>query len=206
MKRSRHFRPITIGLIGASAFALAACKQDEEQATTFPDQKACIAESAKPGATVTEDQCTSAYAQAVQTNQQSAPRYDAMAACEEQHGAGNCQQAESSSGFGSVFLPIVTGFLLGKMLSGGGGLFGQPMYNRAGGGFTTPGGGIFGSNRGTSVVPSSTFNKPATTFNKPPMSSKSFSSSGSSWNGSQSAVKSQGGFGSSFKGGSSFGG
>lgn len=193
MKRSRTMRPLTIGLIGASAFVLAACKPETEQATAFPDLKSCIAESAKPGASVTEDQCTTAYAQAVQTNVESAPRYDAMTACEEQHGVGNCQAQVSpeGGGGGSIFMPLLTGFLLGKMLSGGG-LMSQPLYPQKGGGFATPGGQGFNTNRGSATVPTSTFNKPATTFDKAPMSSKPTTG----WN-NKSTVKSTGGFGSS---------
>lgn len=202
MKRSRHFRPITIGLIGASAFALAACKEEDSQATAFPDLQSCIAESVRANASVTESECTNAYSQALQTNQEAAPRYDALAACEETHGAGNCEQQVQSSGggMGSVFLPILTGFLLGKMMSGGGGLMGQPLNAKAGGGFATPGGSTFSSNRGTSAVPASTFNKPAPTYNKPPISSAKASPSGGGFNNSQSTVRSQGGFGSSASG------
>ncbi|MFT3689009.1 DUF1190 domain-containing protein [Paenirhodobacter sp.] len=195
MKRSRTMRPLTIGLIGASAFALAACKTEAqtEQATAFPDLKSCLAESARPGATVTEDECTTAYAQAMQTNMESAPRYDAMASCEEQHGVGNCQAqvSEGGGGMGSIFMPLLTGFLLGKMMSGGG-LMSQPLYPQKNGGFATPGGQAFSNNRGASTVPTSTFNKPATTFDKAPMSSKPTTG----WN-SKSPVKSTGGFGSS---------
>lgn len=195
MKRSRAMRPLTIGLIGASAFALAACKPQTEEATAFPDLKSCLAETVKPDATMTEDDCATAYAQAVQTNMDSAPRYDAMTACEEQHGVGNCEaQVNPNGGGGSIFMPLLTGFLLGKMLSGGGGLMSQPLYPQRGGGFATPGGQVFGNNRGSATVPASTFNKPATTFDKAPLSSKP----ASGWS-NKSTVKSTGGFGSSLR-------
>lgn len=184
MKRSRHFRPITLGIIGASVFALSACKQEEEQATAFPDLKSCLAESAKPGATMSSDDCTTAYAEAVKSNAADAPKYDAMTACEAEHGAGNCQQAQNSEGGGSIFLPLLTGFLVGKMLSGGGSIFGQPLYSRPNGTFATPGGQGFSSNRGASVVPASTFQKPAA----------------GAWNGSKQAVTSTGGFGKTMTG------
>ncbi|HEY0275039.1 MAG TPA: DUF1190 domain-containing protein [Paenirhodobacter sp.] len=180
MKRSRNFRPLTIGLIGISAFALAACKDETEQATAYPDLSACLADASRGSAPVTEEQCRVAYAQALDANATSAPKYDALAACEEQHGAGNCQKAENPGGSGcSIFLPLVTGFLLGKMLGGGGGLMSQPLNPNKNGTFTTPGGQTLNGNRGVATVPTSTFSK------------------GSTWNGAQSTVKSTGGFGSS---------
>ncbi len=190
MKRSRNFRPLTIGLIGASAFALAACKDETEQATAYPDLSACLADASRGSAPVTEEQCRVAYAQALDANSTTAPKYDALAACEEQHGAGNCQQAENPGGSGgSIFLPLVTGFLLGKML-GGGGFMSQPLNPNKNGSFSTPGGQTLNGNRGVATVPTSTFNKGAAT---------SVTKSGAAWNGSQSAVKSTGGFGSSMQ-------
>lgn len=192
MKRSRAMRPLTIGLIASSAFALAACKPDApDTATAFPDLQSCLAESVRANAAVSEADCTTAYAQAVQTNMESAPRYDAMTACEEEHGTGNCQAAESPGGGGSIFMPLLTGFLLGKMLSGGG-LMSQPLYPKKDGGFATPGGQAFGNNRGSAATSAATFAKPATTFDKAPISSKPTSG----WN-SQSNVRSTGGFGGS---------
>ncbi|RWR06841.1 DUF1190 domain-containing protein [Paenirhodobacter populi] len=182
MKRSRNFRPLTIGLIGASAFALAACKEETEQATAYPDLSACLADASRGSAPVTEEQCRVAYAQALQTVNDSGPKYDALAACEEQHGVGNCQQAENpGGGMGSMFMPLLTGFLLGKMM--GGGMMSQPLTPTKNGTFTTPGGTQFNNNRGVATVPTSTFTNKST----------------AGWNSAQSAARSTGGFGSTMK-------
>lgn len=198
MKRSRYFRPVTIGLLGVSAFTLAACKQEPEQASAFPDLQSCIAESVRPNAAVTEQDCTTAYAQAVQTNVESAPRYDALAVCEQEHGAGNCQQADNpQGGGGSIFMPLLTGFLLGKMLSGGGAIMSQPLYPKQGGGYATPNGQSFANNRGAGAVPTSTFAKPARTIDKAPVSANPRTIAPG---GGNSTVRSTGGFGTSATG------
>ena len=62
--------------------------------------------------------CEEAAAAAARQNAQGAPRFDALEVCEEQHGAGACTQQVASNG-GSYFSPLLTGFVVGQLLSGG---------------------------------------------------------------------------------------
>jgi uncharacterized protein YgiB involved in biofilm formation len=57
-----------------------------------------------------------------------APKYADGRSCEAIHGVGNCEPRRSSSGIGEVFMPAVAGFLLGRVLSGGGIGAPQPIY------------------------------------------------------------------------------
>ena len=148
----RKSKAIACLLLGSAAMVLASCdKSPEEMHALYPDMDSCLA-NALPGDE--EALCRKAWQQAEADWKQSAPRYQDKAACEAQHGATACQeqpavaqsqpnaqpgQTNASSGGGSYFMPLMTGFLLSRALSGGGMGFGsQPVY-RDKGGFTYAG-------------------------------------------------------------------
>lgn len=105
-KRSR--KAALVLMVPATGFFLASCSTEEppaqaavfetaEQCASFYDKTACEAELAK----------------ATELHQQVAPKYASAAQCETDFGAGNCQQAQSSSGF---FMPMMMGFLAGQLM------------------------------------------------------------------------------------------
>lgn len=63
-----------------------------------------------------------------------APKFARKEACEAEFGAGNCETRQSSSG--SVFLPLMMGYMLGKS-------FNQPVYRGPDGGAVAKSGGKF---------------------------------------------------------------
>lgn len=84
-----------------------------------------------------------------------APKFTRKEACEAEFGAGNCETRQSSSG--SVFLPLMMGYMLGKT-------FNQPVYRGPDGGAVAKSGGKFfniGSFSGTGTA---TAFKPAPTM------------------------------------------
>lgn len=105
-KRSR--KAALVMMVPVTGFFLASCSTEEppaeaavfetaEQCAAFYDKTACEAEQAK----------------ATELHQQVAPKYASAAQCETDFGAGNCQQAQSSSSF---FMPMMMGFLAGQLM------------------------------------------------------------------------------------------
>lgn len=202
MKRNRLTRPATIGLIGLTAFTLAACQEEVLEVPMISSASECT--TSIPGAT--PEECKAAIDQAHAEHQATAPRYDAVAVCEEQHGAGNCV-ADNSSGGGSIFMPILMGYMMGSLMSklGGGAAAGAanarsvPMYPGAGGGLQTADGSTkVASGSGTAKVGPQAFKAQPTTLGKAPMSSATVRSTGGFGNSTTSGGRTSsggGGFG-----------
>ncbi|MFH5773694.1 DUF1190 domain-containing protein [Paracoccus sp. NGMCC 1.201697] len=169
-KRSRH---VALVLAGTATLALAGCKEDQVDAQSFPDLESCVAASKENSMWFTEDDCRKNFAAAQKEFAETAPRYASKELCEQEHGEGNCgdDPAAQQSGGGFSFMPLLVGYMMGSMLSRGGGIFSQPMVRTADGRYATPKGDqTFASNRGTGKVPSQTFQRAPTTLGKPPMS------------------------------------
>lgn len=178
-KRSKH---VALAILGATAFALAGCQESEVDAQAFPDLKSCK-EAASLAGYVTAEQCETAFAEAEALHQEAAPRYNSLEVCEAEHGAGNCGDgpaAQSGGGMGSIFMPLMMGYLMGSMMSNmRGGATAQPMYKTADGKFTNAAGtSTYSSNTGAGKMSQSQFAKPASTVNKPPMSKTTAASRG----------------------------
>lgn len=182
-KRSRH---VALVLAGTATLALAACEDERVDARSFPDLESCIAASKDNSLWFTEQDCRQNFAAAQQKHLETAPRYESKELCEQQHGVGNCgsDPAAQQGGGGFSFMPLLVGYMMGSMLSRGGGIFSQPMVRTADGRFATPKGDqSFATNNGAGKVASSTFNRAPATIGKPPMTA--------------AQVQSRGGFGAS---------
>lgn len=185
-KRSRH---VALFLAGSAMLALAACEDDRVDAQSFPDLESCIAAAQENSMWFSQDDCRANFAAAQEEYLETAPRYESKELCEQEHGAGACdadptQTAQSAGGGGFSFMPLLMGYMMGSMLSRGGGVFSQPMVKTADGKFSTAKGGqSFATNNGTGKVAGSTFARGASTIGKPPMTS--------------AAVQQRGGFGKS---------
>lgn len=169
-KRSRN---VSLAIVGAAAFGLAGCKSQETDASAFPDEASCVAAADQGSLFFTAEDCKTAFAEAQQNHIETAPRYDSLEVCEAEHGAGNCggdPAAQQSGGGGSIFMPLMMGYLLGSALSGGRGVMSQPLSRTANGGFATPSGDTrLATNNGTGKMQAAAFNKAPTTMGKPPM-------------------------------------
>ncbi|SFG70620.1 Uncharacterized conserved protein YgiB, involved in bioifilm formation, UPF0441/DUF1190 family [Palleronia marisminoris] len=190
-KRARATRLV---LLGSAAFGLAACQEEQVEATVFPSVEECRALADLPENDFTAEECAQGFDEAQAIHAESAPRYEDQALCEEQHG-GECV-AEQSAGGGSIFLPLLAGYMIGNML-GGRGMAAQPLYRTGGGRYATPSGGTSVSGlRGTTQVRPASFAASPSTRTAAPLT--------------RSTVNSRGGFGASRTGGGfgsrSFGG
>ncbi|WP_293678179.1 DUF1190 domain-containing protein [uncultured Phenylobacterium sp.] len=76
-------------------------------------------------------------------DEKKAAKYDQQATCEEVYGPGQCVPRSQASGGGSFWGPLITGFVVGRMLDGGWG--GRGMYRdwRDGGYYSASGGRVF---------------------------------------------------------------
>ena len=178
-KRSRH---VALLLAGATMLTLAACEDDKVDAQAFPDLDSCLAAAKEGGLFFTEDDCRTQFAAAEKEHLETAPRYASKELCEQEHGAGACggdPAAQQNQGGGFSFMPLLVGYMMGSMLSRGGGLFSQPMVPTADGRYSTPKGDqTFASNKGAGKVPPSTFQRAPSTLGKPPMSAAQVSQRG----------------------------
>lgn len=177
----KRSRTVALSILGAASFALAGCREEQIDAQTFPDLQSCKLE-AERGGEFSADACDTAFAEAQQLYVETAPRYDSQAVCEAEHGAGACgtEQQVSNGGSGSIFMPLIAGYLLGNLLGGRGGMASaQPLYRTPDGKFTNATGtNTYSSNQGKAKLNSSMFSKPPATIGKAPMSKASVASRG----------------------------
>ena len=177
-KRSRLMPAI---LLGAGAFALAACEDDRVDASAFPDLASCQSAAREGTVPFSAADCDAAFTQALVEYERSAPRYDDLALCEEQHG-GECV-AETGPGGSSIFLPLMAGYLMGSLLSNNRAAT-QPLYRDSAGRYATASGGtVLNGNRGSAKLAPTAFRAAPATAAAAPMT--------------RATVQAKGGFGSS---------
>jgi len=182
MKRSSNMKVLTIGLLTVSAFALAACQQDEADAFSFTNVEQCISASRSVEATFTEKECRDGFIAAQNSYEKTAPKYADENVCESEHGDNACVAATGSDG-GSVFVPLMMGYMMGSMMTDRDSKRHSytyvPMYSIKGGGYGTST-GFYASSLGTkSRMSTSTFySKPASTVKAAPMTAVSIASKG----------------------------
>lgn len=131
MKKSSSIRLV---LIGGASVALAACDDGglpSKDARFYPSVNECAADL---GAKACED----AKAAADKTQIAQAPRFSQKQQCEQEFGAGNCESRQEA-GTGSFFMPMMMGYMVGSMMSGG--RFSQPVYRGPGNSAVMPSGG-----------------------------------------------------------------
>lgn len=120
MKRSQSI--VLTTLMAGTGLSLTACDGEASKpvdALSYTSVAEC-----RTAGKIPADQCEAAYAQAQKANEQNAPRFDNQQSCEAQFGAAQCAPRNN----GSFFTPLLTGFVIGQLLNGGGGYRGAPMY------------------------------------------------------------------------------
>ena len=192
-KRSSH---VALCIVGAAAFALSGCKEDEMEARAFADLQSCKAQAGADTTAVAE--CVTAFEAAKAIHVESAPRYDSIEVCESEHGQGACgteaqatgdapaATTQPTGGGSSIFMPLLAGYLIGKAMGGGlgGQAAAQPLYKSSKGGFTNAtGSSTYSSNTGRTTLGAQHFTKPPATIGQAPMT--------------KATVAAKGGFGSS---------
>lgn len=123
MKRSKSLK---LALMGASVLVLTACDQPDETAAIFENIDECASYEG-----FELEQCRTDWETAEVEHVRTAPKYTDVADCQADFGEAQCEKApqQTSSG-GSVFMPMMMGYMMGSMLSGGGrsNVATQPLY------------------------------------------------------------------------------
>ncbi|MBM3560263.1 MAG: DUF1190 domain-containing protein [Alphaproteobacteria bacterium] len=149
MKKSSSIRLV---LLGSASMLLAGCGDEgpPQDAKFFSSTEEC-------SSLYTAAECAAAKAEADRFHAAEAPRFSRKEECEAEFGPENCatQTARASEGGGSFFMPLLMGYMMGNMLSGGN-RYSQPVWrgtnNQAvmpGKGGSFFGVGSFGSNAAT---------------------------------------------------------
>ena len=114
-------------VMGVSLFALAACEEPKVDAAIFENVQQCISNG-----DATPAQCEQNFKEAKSQHAAVAPKYASEAECQADFGAEKCEPApyRTSTG-GSVFMPLMAGYMMGSMLSGSRSMAPQPLYRSA---------------------------------------------------------------------------
>ena len=124
MKRSHS---VALVMMGSGALVLSACEEQRVDANIYESVEQCID---APGASRAE--CEEQYKVAAEQHAAVAPKYTDQAACEADFGAEQCEVAPyQAQGGGSIFMPLMMGYMMGSMLGGRGGAATQPLYRSA---------------------------------------------------------------------------
>jgi uncharacterized protein YgiB involved in biofilm formation len=142
---------VTLALLG-SAGILSSCGEDPVQTAMFKDASSCVASGQ-----YTQKQCDDAIAAANIDNQKNAPAFSSQKDCEESFGAAACQQTSShptsASNGGSSWVPLMSGFLMGHLMSNGRqSVYPQAVYQDKDRKYMNGGGGFIARNFGSVKV------------------------------------------------------
>jgi uncharacterized protein YgiB involved in biofilm formation len=134
-------------------------RSEQVEAFQYATLQAC-----KDANEIPDAACETGYAAAQKDDAANSPRYNQQATCEEVYGQGNCVP-RSAQGGGSFWGPLLAGFVVGRMLDGGGYYRGTGLYRqdeRYGGGYTTGWGGSMGRDyvTGRTTLSRSSFDPP----------------------------------------------
>jgi len=126
MKRSHAIRLV---LMGTAALSLAACDDNDKiEVGVFETVEQCTVTGQ-----YSQSQCEQAVTTARVEHQKVAPRFANRQECEAEFGDAKCTpapentSAQASSNGGGWFMPVMMGYMMGRMM-GGGGMMGQPLY------------------------------------------------------------------------------
>jgi uncharacterized protein YgiB involved in biofilm formation len=119
MRKSFALKPLAV-IIGS--LLLTSCGNNAPQtATVYTNVDECKAQNPDNVAA-----CETAFQQATQEAEKTAPRYTSKNDCENEFGADRCQQYGHNNGQGGWFSPFMAGYLFSRILSPG--YYPQPMF------------------------------------------------------------------------------
>ena len=146
MRRLKRSRVLHVSsLMATASFSLAACGSPQRVPPPEPEPTLAYQslDECKAANDIPDNECDAAQTKAQEEAAKTAPRYATREECEGQWGPSQCQP-NNQGGNGSFFTPLLTGFIIGQMLNGGGYRGGGPLYrdregrlsNGYGGGYT----------------------------------------------------------------------
>jgi uncharacterized protein YgiB involved in biofilm formation len=121
-----------LGGLAAASITLSGCGGDTVEPAKFSSVSQCAS------AGFEKSLCEGGYQDAAKEHRRSAPQFKSNADCEKEWGSGSCEQLTSprQSNTGSIFVPLLTGFVLSSIMQRqfyntgyyGGGYVGSPIY------------------------------------------------------------------------------
>lgn len=129
---ARHLTPVALAI--TAVFLLAGCEQSDETVSMYQNADDCSSATGKSA------ECTTAYNNALKEAERTAPKYATREDCIAEFGEGQCQQAPAQAGMapenqaqaqssGSFWMPLMAGYMMGRMMSGGAGFQQQPLFS-----------------------------------------------------------------------------
>ena len=124
----KRWNSISIALLaGVSVIALSACEEPTVDAAVFESLQQCL-----ENPDMDPDQCRQSFDAARSQHSAVAPKYTSAQDCQADFGEGRCEQAPyRTQGGGSIFMPLMMGYMMGSMLGGRGSVAAQPLYRSA---------------------------------------------------------------------------
>ncbi|WP_413721496.1 DUF1190 family protein [Sodalis sp. RH24] len=128
-KQWRACRMAPVALAVGAVFMLAGCEKSDENVSLYQNSDDCT--RANPSMS---EQCTTAFNNAQKEAVKTAPKYASREDCVAEFGEGQCTQAPAQAGVaaesqqsGSFWMPLMAGYMMGRMM-GGGGYAQQPLF------------------------------------------------------------------------------
>ncbi|MGK2946268.1 MAG: DUF1190 family protein [Candidatus Malihini olakiniferum] len=126
----RSYRLAPVALAISAAFILAGCEQTDETVSMYQNADDCSA--ANPSMSV---QCAKAYNNALKEAEKTAPKYASKEDCVAEFGETQCIPVPDQAGIAaqltqtsSSWMPLMAGYMMGRMMSGGTGAQ-QPLFS-----------------------------------------------------------------------------
>lgn len=131
---ARHLTPVALAV--TAVFMLAGCEQNDETVKMYQNADDCS--SANPGKSA---ECKTTYDNALKEAARTAPKYASREDCVAEFGEGQCQQAPAQAGVatenqaqaqqsgGSFWMPLMAGYMMGRLMGGGAGYAQQPLFS-----------------------------------------------------------------------------
>ena len=177
---ARHFTPVALAL--SAAFMLSGCEKTDETVSLYQNADDCS--KANPSGSA---QCVAAYDAAKKDAEKTAPKYASREDCIAEFGEGQCTQTPAQAGVasaegqssGSMWMPLMAGYMMGRMMSGGA-YAQQPLFSSKNP--ASPANGKFvdatGKNYGPATAGGRTMNVPKTAMAPKPAVTKTITRGG----------------------------
>lgn len=133
--RKRYAHSLISIAVATALFAVAGCEQRDESVALYQNADDC--RQANPDKSA---QCTTAYQNALQDAARTAPKYANRDACVAEFGENQCQPVSAAltentsqaSASGSFWMPMMAGYMMGRLMGGGSGFAQQPLFSPRG--------------------------------------------------------------------------
>lgn len=126
---ARHLTPVAFAV--TAAFMLAGCEKNDETVQLYQNADDCS--TANPGKSA---ECTIAYNNALKEAERTAPKYATREDCVAEFGEDQCKQvnntntSQATQQTGSMWMPLMAGYMMGRLMGGGGmGFAQQPLFS-----------------------------------------------------------------------------